>query len=99
MIHIRNNTVFQWDEEKNEANINKHGISFATASLVFDDDDRIEIYDEGHSENEDRFITIGMINEEAIIAMVVYTPRDNSIRLISARKANRQEKEMYYDNY
>ena len=97
MVYVHNNTCFEWDDDKNAANITKHGIQFLTAALVFDDDNRLEIFDDEHSDYEDRYITIGMIEEEAIIAMVVYTPRNNSIRLISARKANKKERELYYD--
>lgn len=88
---------FEWDEEKEQKNIKKHGIDFETAARVFGDENRLEFYDEVHSENEDRYITIGMIDEVAYIVMVVYTEREEAIRLISARKATKQEGRMYYD--
>ena len=88
---------FEWDDEKNQINITKHGIDFDTAALVFGDENRLEFYDETHSYDEDRYITIGMINNIAYIVMVVYTERGNTIRLISARKATNQERRMYYD--
>ena len=50
---------FEYDPEKNRKNIEKHGISFQSAARVFFDYDRIELYDEGHSETEDRYNTIG----------------------------------------
>ena len=53
---------FEWDEEKNRINRQKHSISFETAMLVFNDDNRIEIYDFEHSGDEDRYNTIGCIN-------------------------------------
>lgn len=53
--------AFEYDEEKNQKNIAKHGISFRNAARVFFDYDRIEFYDEEHSENEDRYDTIGDI--------------------------------------
>ena len=84
---------FEWDEEKEKINVKKHGISFSTAALVFDDEDRIEIYDTIHSVQEDRFITIGSVGK---ILFVVYTNRDSSIRLISARLANDKERRLYY---
>lgn len=84
---------FEWDEEKEKINVKKHGISFSTAALVFDDEDRIEIYDTIHSVQEDRFITIGSVGR---ILFVVYTNRDSSIRLISARLANDKERRLYY---
>ena len=50
--------LFEWDDEKARANIKKHGIDFETAARVFADENRLEIYDEEHSEDEDRYITI-----------------------------------------
>lgn len=88
---------FEWDDNKEKINLSKHGIDFSTAALVFQDENRIEFYDKAHSEDEDRYITIGQINGVAIIAMVVYTERENTIRLISARKATSQERRRYYD--
>lgn len=75
---------FEWDDEKERINITKHGIDFSTAALVFGDENRLEYYDELHSDNEDRYITIGLIGGEAFLVMVVYTERTESIRLISA---------------
>ena len=53
---------FEWDEDKNKLNYKKHGIDFETAMLVFNDLQRIEIYDVEHSINEDRYNTIGMVH-------------------------------------
>ena len=89
--------LFEWDDNKEKINIAKHSIDFSTAAHVFQDENRIEFFDEAHSEYEDRYITIGQINGIAIIVMVVYTERENAIRLISARKATNQERRMYYD--
>ena len=91
--------LFEWDDVKEKINIAKHGIDFGTAALVFRDENRIEFYDEVHSTDEDRYITIGQINGIAVtvIVMVVYTERERAIRLISARKATTQEGRMYYD--
>lgn len=85
--------LFEWDEEKNAANIKKHGIDFEDAIRVFEDDDRIEIYDAAHSGEEDRYNTIGMVND---VLFVVYTERRESIRIISARPATRGERSIYY---
>ena len=84
---------FEWDEDKAMINRQKHGISFETAALVFEDEDRVEIFDAGHSRDEDRYITIGMAGE---ILFVVYTERKEAIRLISARLANARERSLYY---
>ncbi len=84
---------FEWDEKKAEINLQKHGISFETAAHVFLDQDRIEIFDEAHSENEERFITIGLAGN---VLFVVYTERTPKIRLISARLATPKERRLYY---
>ncbi len=88
---------FEWDDEKEKININKHGIDFETAAKVFNDENRLELFDEIHSEFEDRYITIGIIDSIAYVVMVVYTEREDAIRIISARKATQQERRIYYD--
>ena len=88
--------VFEWDENKEKINLAKHGIDFSTAALVFGDVNRIEMFDAVHSENENRYITIGEIHGVAIVLLVVYTERGEAIRLISARKATKQERRKYY---
>ena len=89
-------TVFSWDEEKNDANIKKHGISFNEAASVFDDGDALYMPDERHSKDEERFIIIGM-SEKLNVLMVChcYRAEGSLIRLISARKANRLETAQY----
>lgn len=86
--------LFEWDENKEKINISKHGLDFSTAALVFRDQNRLEWFDELHSDYEDRYITIGEINGIAVVLMVVYTERGDAIRLISARKATKQERRM-----
>ena len=87
---------FEWDDKKNAINIEKHGIDFATAALVFSDLNRIEKYDILHSEEEDRYITIGEIAEVFVVVVVAYTERNEAIRIISARMATKKEREVYY---
>ena len=89
---------FEWDENKNKINKQKHKIDFETAVWVFNDENHIELYDETHSLQEDRFIAIGMIGSITAIVYVVYTPREDTVRIISARKANKKEREDYYDS-
>ncbi len=89
--------LFEWDEEKEKNNIAKHGIDFETAARVFADENRLELYDAEHSDEEDRYIAIGMIGEVMYIVTVVFTDRNEAIRLISARKATKQERKLYYD--
>lgn len=89
--------IFEWDDNKEQINIKKHGIDFETASYVFYDDCHIEIFDAKHSDYEERFLAIGMVNKVTYIVTVVYTERGESIRIISARKATKEERELYYD--
>ena len=89
--------LFEQDDEKERANIAKHGLDFSTAALVFGDPDRIEQYDAAHSIDEDRYITIGQIRGVAIVVLIVYTEREEAIRIISARLATKREKEAYYN--
>ncbi len=86
---------FEWDYDKNTENIRKHGISLITAARVFQDVNRLEYYDELHSFNEDRYCTIGLVED---VIYVVYTERNNNIRLISARMATSRERNLYYDS-
>ncbi len=84
----------EWDKEKAQTNLSKHGISFDDALLVFYDQKRIESYDFREDYGEDRWATIGLVFTG--ILYVVYTVRDNeTIRLISARKANAKERKQY----
>lgn len=74
--------LVEWDDNKNKTNIQKHGISFETAALVFADEERIEYYDEVHSVNEDRYVVLGCVQG---ILYVVYTMRGEAARLIDIR--------------
>lgn len=87
----------EWDTNKNDANMKKHHISFETAARVFLDENRLDYYDIVHSINEDRYITIGVVEE---VLVVVYTLRLAKIRMISARLETRKERDLYYEeNY
>ena len=86
---------FEWDYQKEIINIRKHGIDFQTASLVFHDPNRIELFDDAHSTEEDRYNTIGMAHN---VLFVVYTERRDNIRIISARIATAYERRLYEDN-
>jgi len=85
---------FEWDENKNIINKEKHKISFETAAYVFDDPYYIEMFDFEHSVDEDRYIAIGKVGD---ILFVVFTERKDTIRLISARLATNAERSLYYD--
>ena len=86
-------TLVEWDDNQNQINIRKHGISFETAALVFADEERIEYYDKLHSQDEDRYIVLGCVQG---ILYVVYTMRDEAARIISARMATSRERKIYY---
>ena len=86
-------TLVEWDENKNQQNIKKHGISFQTAALVFADEERIEYLDKLHSQDEERYVVLGCVQG---ILYVVYTMRDEYVRLISARMATPYERKIYY---
>jgi hypothetical protein len=85
----------EWDEVKNLANQENHGISFEEAGeLLTGDQDSLEIYDELHSDAEDRFITIGPIRRGLI--MVVWAERaEGVLRIISARWTTKRETDLY----
>ena len=86
---------FEWDSEKNEKNKEKHKISFETAVHIFDDPFLIEDYDAAHSSaEEDRYQYIGMTGE-ILLLFVIATDRGEKMRIISARKADRDEERMY----
>ena len=86
--------IFEWDETKAVANIEKHGISFDEAQTIFSDPDSLTIYDDAHSENEERFIDIGRSTAGRIL-VVVYTERDDRIRIITSRFATARERAQY----
>lgn len=83
--------LFEWDPNKDELNQRKHDLSFEEAKELFvSSTDVLEIYDEEHSDEEDRFIAIGPIR--AGVVVVIYTERDAGvIRIISARRATKEE--------
>jgi uncharacterized DUF497 family protein len=89
---------FQWDENKNSANIKKHKISFEEAKTVFYDENAKVIQDPEHSMDEDRFIILGFSSKLKLI-IVVHTYRENDeiIRIISARKATKNESKYYHE--
>lgn len=83
----------EWDSRKAVANLHKHGVDFADAGTVLHDEQAVTISDEGSNE-EDRFVTLGM-DALGRVLVVVYTWREDRPRLISARKATRRERRQY----
>ena len=89
---------FEWDENKNEANKIKHGVSFQEAETVFDDKNAIFLYDNQHSVGEERFIIIGLdaFFRKLTVCHCYREEHDDIVRIISARKATKNESGIYY---
>jgi uncharacterized DUF497 family protein len=90
---------FEWDIRKAAANIQKHGVSFESAATVFHDSEAMSLFDQKHSADEDRWITLGLDNRGQVL-VVCHTWRETatgagSCRIISARKAGRKEAAQY----
>jgi len=89
---------FEWDRDKEKANKSKHKVTFMEACYVFTDKYMLTLYDEEHSENEDRWVTIGETLNSRIL-VVIHTYRKakgrESVRIISARKATKREEKQY----
>ncbi len=87
---------FVWDKVKAETNLQKHGVSFDEATTVFDDIEALFIYDPDHSQDEDRFILLGMSSSLRVLLVChCYREDEDVIRIISARKATVRETEQY----
>jgi len=86
--------IFNWDKKKEKQNITKHNVSFREASTVFRDELSMTIDDPLHSDKENRLIIIGESIEHRLL-VVVHTERDDHIRIISARKAGKNERSYY----
>jgi len=88
--------IFEWDENKNKANQKKHGISFNEAISVFSDENAVIIADTDHSEQEERFVILGLSQKPRLLIVChCYRENDALIRIISARKANKKESDFY----
>jgi uncharacterized protein len=89
---------FEWDNRKASRNIKKHGVSFEEATTVFGDTLSRTIPDPLHSEDEDRFVIIGGSVRRRLL-VVVFTERQEKIRIISARLATRRERKDYEEDF
>ena len=85
---------FDWDEAKRRFNIRKHGIDFLDVAKVFDGD-ILTIEDDRYEYGENRFITLGILRDHVIV--IAHTETETLIRIISARKATRNEEEFYFE--
>lgn len=88
---------FEWDPRKAASNERKHGVVFDFATLIFEDPIRIEELDDTNYEIEERWVAIGRAGE--FVLTVVFTLREENIRIISARRATRGEYDRYWDGY
>jgi uncharacterized DUF497 family protein len=88
--------IFDWNDKKATINLAKHSVSFDEAQTVFDDLYYVDFFDPDHSETEHRYIRMGFSNQQRLL-IVYYTERNNVIRLISARKTTKKEKQFYED--
>ena len=93
------NYNFDWDPTKDRENRNKHSVAFDEAATVFKDSKALSIFDPDHSETEDRWVTMG-ISEKGRLLIVIHTFREESevavtVRIISSRKATKQEIKTY----
>jgi uncharacterized DUF497 family protein len=97
-VYVKAGRYFSWDEEKNRRNKKKHGISLKEACDVFDDPNLLEVFDSEHSiyEDEDRWNGIGLF-QGVVIVFTVYTEEGDVTRMISARSAEPDEAEAYYE--
>jgi uncharacterized DUF497 family protein len=86
---------FEWDSRKAASNLRKHGIPFPFAVRVFLDENRMERLDQDADDREERWITVGIAEDLEIV--VVYTLRAETVRIISARRANRNERQEYWN--
>lgn len=87
---------FEWDDAKAESSEEKHGVSFAEAMTIFADTLSVTGYDPEHSDEEDRFLTMGL-SVDGRLLVVSHTDRAEAIRIISAREASRRERKDYED--
>ncbi len=87
---------FEWDSAKARTNLQKHKVSFEEAGTIFDDPLFITFLDREHSIDEERYITIGLSKRRRLL-LVAHTDRQEHIRIISARKATRNEQRFYQE--
>ena len=93
---------FEWDPVKAASNYKKHGITFERAATIFNDPKALTVFDDDHSRDEDRWVTLGL-DADTFFVVVHHTYREKGeraayIRIISARKATKQEIKQYQEN-
>ena len=93
MVHL----TFEWNPKKEASNLAKHGVSFAEAQSVFSDEYARLIPDPDHSDDEDRFIILGVSISARLLVVCHCIRSEDTIRIISARKAQKSERKLYED--
>lgn len=96
-VHM-NELAFEWDPNKDKANVRKHGVSFEQARTAFFDENAIQFYDPDHSEGEDRFILLGLsVRPQVLVVCHCYRESETLVRIISARTADKDEELAYWE--
>ena len=96
-VHMRE-LRFEWDLRKNRANQRKHGVSFEEASSVFFDAQAIQFFDPDHSDDEDRFLLLGLSDRlRTLVVCHCFRKGETVIRIISARMSDREEETQYWE--
>ncbi len=83
---------FEWDADKAQTNLEKHGVRFEVAAMVFCDPDRVTVTDDRFDYGEERLVTFGLIENRLFVVVHVDDGTSQTIRIISARKANTRER-------
>ena len=89
--------TFEWDDRQEGANLKKHGMSFEEARTAFYDENAIVFFDPDHSDDEDRFILLGLsFKPRVLVVCHCFRETESIIRLVSARKADKSEEQEYW---
>jgi len=95
-VHMKQ-LVFEWDKRKENVNIKKHGISFEEARTTFYDENAVQFFDPDHSDEEDRFILLGVSHRlNTLVVCHCFREEETKVRIISARKADKDEANVYW---
>jgi len=89
--------LFEWNKRKENANVKKHGISFDEARTTFYDENAVQFFDPDHSDDEDRFILLGVSHKlNTLVVCHCFREEETTVRIISARKADKDEANVYW---
>jgi uncharacterized DUF497 family protein len=96
-VHMKD-LRFEWDKTKETMNVKKHGVSFEAARTAFFDESAIQFYDPDHSDQEDRFILLGLsLKPQVLVVCHCFRESETVVRIISARKADKGEERAYWE--